>query len=196
MTMQRSTSLPLSPALTGLLTALALLAPGCDDASDPAGDEPEVAEPEESAEPGVEDAEPLDPPESDPGFQLGGIDGEFANAAKEFDVPLQLLQAVAYVESQWQMVEGQEEFEGLAPAYGVMALRGDRLRRAAELAGESCRRREDRTPRQHPRRRGPALGRRRRAGDRPQQARRLGARGRPLQRHRRRADRRPGQLCT
>ena len=135
--MQRSTSLPLSPALTGLLTALALLAPGCDDASDPAGDEPEVAEPEESAEPGVEDAEPLDPPESDPGFQLGGIDGEFANAAKEFDVPLQLLQAVAYVESQWQMVEGQEEFEGLAPAYGVMALRGDRLSRAAELAGES-----------------------------------------------------------
>lgn len=124
-----------------LLTTLALLIPGCDHGDgDPevAGDTPAVIDPDEAAEPGVEEAEPLDPPTQDPGFNLGGIDGEFADAADEFSVPVQLLQAViGYVESQWQMVEGQEEFEGLAAAHGVMALRGDCLDRAAELAGVS-----------------------------------------------------------
>jgi N-acetyl-anhydromuramyl-L-alanine amidase AmpD len=138
LTMQRS---PLSLASAPLLlTTLALLIPGCDHGDgDPevAGDTPAVIDPDEAAEPGVEEAEPLDPPTQDPGFNLGGIDGEFADAADEFSVPVQLLQAIGYVESQWQMVEGQEEFEGLAAAHGVMALRGDRLDRAAELAGVS-----------------------------------------------------------
>ena len=129
--MQRSPYLSLS---TGLLTAFALLAPACDDDA-PADDTPPVIDPDEAAQPGTEDAEPLDPPSRDPGFGLGGIDDDFASAAKEFDVPVQILQAIGYVESQWQMVEGQEEFEGQAPAFGVMALRGDRLQLAAELAG-------------------------------------------------------------
>ena len=135
--MQRSTYLSLTNLSVGLLATFALVAPGCDDGPDPAGDQPAAADAgDEPSQPG-EDAEPLDPPSSDPGLSLGGIDGEFASAAKEFDVPVQLLQAIGYVETQWQMIAGEEEFAGQDPAFGVMALRGDRLARAAELAGET-----------------------------------------------------------
>ena len=135
--MQRSTYLSLTNLSVGLLATFALVAPGCDDGPDPAGDQPAAADAgDEPSQPG-EDAEPLDPPSSDPGLSLGGIDGEFASAAKEFDVPVQLLQAIGYVETQWQMIAGEEEFAGQDPAFGVMALRGDRLARATELAGET-----------------------------------------------------------
>jgi N-acetyl-anhydromuramyl-L-alanine amidase AmpD len=128
MIMQRSKVLSLS---SGLLTALALLAPACDDGDDlHEGDDAEVPE-------AVEDALPLDPPALDPGLALSGIDADFAAAAAEFDVPRQLLQSIGYVETQWQMVEGLSEFDGQEPAFGVMALRGDRLSLGAELAGET-----------------------------------------------------------
>ena len=79
--------------------------------------------------------EPTDPPPSDPGEYLEGIDGEFLAAADEFSVPVSILKAVGYVESQWQMVAGQVEFDGQAPAFGTMGLRGEHLRRGAELLG-------------------------------------------------------------
>ena len=63
------------------------------------------------------------------------LDTVFARAAAEFAVPAPLLEAIAYTETRWQMVEGEEEFDGLAPAFGVMGLRGDRLRQGAALAG-------------------------------------------------------------
>lgn len=66
------------------------------------------------------------------------LDIAFEEAADEFDVPASLLKAIGFVETRWQMVEGQEEFEGVSPAYGVMALRGDRLMRGARLAGVSA----------------------------------------------------------
>lgn len=62
------------------------------------------------------------------------LDSEFAQASKQFSVPLTLLKAVGYVETRWQMVVS-EPSRGQEPAYGVMALRGDRLIQAAALAG-------------------------------------------------------------
>ena len=80
--------------------------------------------------------EPMDPAvPADPGKFLEGIEGEFQAAAAEFHVPIDVLKAVAYVESQWQMVAGEEEFEGVAPAFGAMALRGANLARGAALIG-------------------------------------------------------------
>ncbi len=79
--------------------------------------------------------DPVDPPEADPGDYLKGIDAEFTAAAAEFDVPVEVLKAVGYVESQWQMVAGEVEFDGLAPAFGTMALRGENLTRGAALLG-------------------------------------------------------------
>ncbi len=64
-------------------------------------------------------------------------DAAFAAAAAEFGVPADLLKAIGWVETRWQMVRGQEEFPGRPPAFGVMALRGAALERGAALAGVS-----------------------------------------------------------
>ena len=64
-----------------------------------------------------------------------GLDVLFDQAAKEFDVPAPLLKSVGYVETRWQMVRGEQEFPGMDPAFGIMALRGERLERGARLAG-------------------------------------------------------------
>jgi N-acetylmuramoyl-L-alanine amidase len=65
------------------------------------------------------------------------LDRRFAAAADEFGVPARLLEAWGYAETRWQMIRGEEELPGLAPAWGIFGLRGARLERAAELAGES-----------------------------------------------------------
>ena len=62
-------------------------------------------------------------------------DATFREAGAEFGVPATLLRGISYVETRWQMVEGHEEFPGLPAAYGLMALRGERLRDAAARAG-------------------------------------------------------------
>ncbi len=132
--MQRPTYLSLS---SGVLTALALLAPGCmegDDSDLNAAIVDDDADLAEVSEPG-EDATPLDPPTRDLSLALSGIDADFNDAADEFGVPVHLLQAVGYAETQWQMVEGMSEFEGQEPAFGVMALRGERLALGAKLIG-------------------------------------------------------------
>jgi N-acetyl-anhydromuramyl-L-alanine amidase AmpD len=128
MTMRTSPSFRLS---LGVFSALTLLAPACDeehveDANDVADDEIVG-----------EQADVLDPPTVDPGLPLAGLDRDFADAADEYGVPTPLLQAIGHVETQWQMIEGLSEFEGQEPAFGVMALRGEQLRRGAELAGTS-----------------------------------------------------------
>ena len=110
-----------------VLSGLALLTLGCE--GDPSGREDE----EGGAEDGIDVPEPSDPPPSDPGEYLKGIDAEFKAAADEFKVPAEILKAVGYTESQWQMVEGQEEFDGYAPAFGTMALRGANVSAAAKL---------------------------------------------------------------
>jgi N-acetyl-anhydromuramyl-L-alanine amidase AmpD len=67
----------------------------------------------------------------------GPLDTHFEAAGREFGVPSALLKAVAFAETRMQMVRGEAEFEGQPPAFGVMALRGDRLTRGAALAGVS-----------------------------------------------------------
>ena len=63
-----------------------------------------------------------------------GLEDAFTEASKEFDVPAEILKALAYTESHWEMVVGEEEFEGMPAAYGVMGLRGDQVRLGAEIA--------------------------------------------------------------
>ena len=70
-------------------------------------------------------------------LQAGPLDVHFEEAAREFGVPSVLLKAVAFAETRIQMVRGEAEFEGQPPAFGVMALRGEKLTRGAALAGVS-----------------------------------------------------------
>lgn len=65
------------------------------------------------------------------------LDPLFAQAAEEFNVPADLLKAISFTETRWQMVQGEEEFEGMPAAFGLMALRGERLEHGARLAGVS-----------------------------------------------------------
>jgi N-acetyl-anhydromuramyl-L-alanine amidase AmpD len=65
------------------------------------------------------------------------LDAAFAKAAIEFNVPADLLKAISYTETRFEMVEGAQEFEGMSAAYGLMALRGERLSEGARLAGVS-----------------------------------------------------------
>lgn len=64
-------------------------------------------------------------------------DSLFLAAANEFGVSAAQLKSVAYVETRWQMVRGEVEFEGRPAAFGVMALRGERLTQGARRAGVS-----------------------------------------------------------
>lgn len=68
----------------------------------------------------------------------------FEEAAAEFDVPVELLQAIAFVESRWDHrppVEDPNE-HGMPPPYGIMGLHDDEyfghsLREAAQLIGRT-----------------------------------------------------------
>jgi N-acetyl-anhydromuramyl-L-alanine amidase AmpD len=62
------------------------------------------------------------------------LDVLFAEAGSEFGVPASLLKAIGYVETRWEMVRGGSEFPGQQPAFGIMALRGDRLTQGARMA--------------------------------------------------------------
>lgn len=64
-----------------------------------------------------------------------GLDDDFARAAEASDVPADLLKAVAYVETQWQMVDGQAEHEGRPAGGGVFGLWGENLTRGAAAIG-------------------------------------------------------------
>ena len=63
------------------------------------------------------------------------FDSLFATAGAEFHVPPALLASIGWAETRWQMVRGTEEFPGREARFGVMALRGHALERAAALAG-------------------------------------------------------------
>ena len=63
------------------------------------------------------------------------FDSIFAAAGAEFGVSPQVLRAIGWVETRWQMVVGAEEFPGRPAAFGVMALRGAALEQGAALAG-------------------------------------------------------------
>ena len=65
------------------------------------------------------------------------LDAAFAKAGADFGVPADLLKAISYTETQWEMIQGAVEFEGMPAAYGLMALRGEKLSEGARLAGVS-----------------------------------------------------------
>jgi N-acetyl-anhydromuramyl-L-alanine amidase AmpD len=65
------------------------------------------------------------------------LDAAFAKAGADFGVPADLLKAISYTETRWEMVQGAEEFEGMPAAHGLMALRGAKLTEGARLAGVS-----------------------------------------------------------
>ena len=65
------------------------------------------------------------------------LDGFFAQAAADFRVPADLLKAISYTETRWDMVKGEEEFAGMPAAHGLMALRGANVAEGARLAGVS-----------------------------------------------------------
>jgi N-acetyl-anhydromuramyl-L-alanine amidase AmpD len=69
--------------------------------------------------------------------EAGEIGGAFLEAEAQTGVPAELLIAVAQVETRLQPALGETEFDGVEPAWGVMALRGDNLSRGAALAGVS-----------------------------------------------------------
>lgn len=58
----------------------------------------------------------------------------YEQAARVSGVPVELLLAISHVETGMQMVTGQEEFEGMPAAHGLMGLRGEQLELAAELS--------------------------------------------------------------
>lgn len=64
-----------------------------------------------------------------------GLDGVFEQVGADTGVPADLLEAISYVETRWQMVEGEVEHDGTHAAVGLMAVREDVLAHAASLAG-------------------------------------------------------------
>ena len=64
-----------------------------------------------------------------------GLDGVFDRVAADTGVPADLLAAIGYVETRWQMIQGEEELEGAPRAIGLMAVREDQAEHAAALAG-------------------------------------------------------------
>jgi N-acetyl-anhydromuramyl-L-alanine amidase AmpD len=71
------------------------------------------------------------------------LDVLFDEAGREFGVPSALLKSIGYVETRWQMVRGGAEFPGQQPAYGIMALRGERLTEGARMAKVTERQAQD-----------------------------------------------------
>ncbi|MBA3465318.1 MAG: hypothetical protein H0T46_35630, partial [Deltaproteobacteria bacterium] len=63
------------------------------------------------------------------------LDDNFDSAARAFNVPVDLLKAISYVETRWQHVAGEEHDLGRPAGAGVFALWGDNLDRGAAAAG-------------------------------------------------------------
>lgn len=76
---------------------------------------------------------PLAPP-APPPLTATELDAIFARAGSEFSVPADLLKAISFTETRWQMVQGAVEFEGMPAASGLMALRGKNAVEGARLA--------------------------------------------------------------
>ncbi len=63
------------------------------------------------------------------------LDDNFETAASTFDVPVDLLKAVSYVETRWQAVTGEDDELGRPAGVGVFGLWGDNLEKGAAAAG-------------------------------------------------------------
>lgn len=61
----------------------------------------------------------------------------FEESAEKYDIPPDVLKALAYTETGLQGTFGEVEFEGQAPAYGLFALRGEELDQALARTGHT-----------------------------------------------------------
>ena len=120
----------ISPRSLYVLSGLALLALGCEGDSSGREDDDDGM-----AEDGIDVPEPVDPPPSDPGEYLKGIDAEFMAAADEFGVPSEILKAVGFTESQWQTA-GEDYFEKYDHLGTGPEARGPAYLQIAEVPGE------------------------------------------------------------
>jgi hypothetical protein len=64
-----------------------------------------------------------------------GLDDDFEHASRVHDVPADLLKALSYIETRWEMVDGEEEHDGRPAGAGVFGLYGDNLALGAAAAG-------------------------------------------------------------
>ena len=64
--------------------------------------------------------------------QASHMEDEFARASADYDVPVDILKAVGYVMTRWQMVEGEVEFEGREARMGIMGVPENHLEDLAE----------------------------------------------------------------
>lgn len=127
----------LRTGFAGTLAGIAMVMGGCalesgerDAVDDERGGEGAATESTEIAEAtseGVSEALP----------SASAYDVEILAASAEFDVPAAVLKAIAWAETRYEMVAGEEEFDGRPASFGVMALSGSRLERGAALAGVS-----------------------------------------------------------
>jgi len=83
--------------------------------------------------------EPTAPVEETMGATTESLDDQFATAAQTYGVPVDLLKAIAYVETGWQHAvpedEGTTDEMGRPVAFGVFGLRDTNLVRGAAAAG-------------------------------------------------------------
>lgn len=66
--------------------------------------------------------------------QTPGLDDDFDHAGRLHRVPADLLKAISYVETRWQMVTGEDEHEGRPAGSGLFGLFGDNLTEGAAAA--------------------------------------------------------------
>jgi hypothetical protein len=76
-----------------------------------------------------------DPDDGNTSVVTPGLDDDFGAVGEDAGVPADLLKAIAYVETRWQMVTGEEEVEGRPAGAGLFALWGDNLALGAAAAG-------------------------------------------------------------
>ena len=76
-----------------------------------------------------------DPVIADEGPDAPGLDDNFERVSRASGVPVDLLKAVAYVETRWQMVAGEDEHEGRPAGAGIFGLWGENLAAAAAAIG-------------------------------------------------------------
>ncbi len=63
-----------------------------------------------------------------------GLDAIYDQVSRETGVPADIMKAIGWVETRWQMIAGEAEIEGMPVSIGLMAIRADVADHAAALA--------------------------------------------------------------
>lgn len=94
---------------------------------------------EHDAEDNAEDDTPMNPQDGFSQATHAQLKLYFKQAEQQYAVPHELLEASAYARTHWNMItpSSEDHHHGQDPAYGVMALGGERLDQAVEFSGSS-----------------------------------------------------------